>query len=84
MAKVVDECDSTKGCDAGEGYHPPCRVVGMTLLLHLGLFGRFWKSHRACGVPQLTLNGLMQKWEFRSAIISENLNANVKTNYHVA
>lgn len=23
-AKVVDECDSTKGCDAGEGYHPPC------------------------------------------------------------
>ncbi|KAK9757960.1 hypothetical protein RND81_01G196700 [Saponaria officinalis] len=21
---VVDECDSTKGCDAQEGYHPPC------------------------------------------------------------
>ncbi|XP_074273022.1 putative ripening-related protein 1 [Silene latifolia] len=23
-AQVVDECDSTKGCDAAEGYHPPC------------------------------------------------------------
>ncbi|KAL9228927.1 hypothetical protein vseg_004455 [Gypsophila vaccaria] len=23
-ATVVDECDSTKGCDAQEGYHPPC------------------------------------------------------------
>ncbi|XP_021748312.1 putative ripening-related protein 1 [Chenopodium quinoa] len=42
-AKVVDECDSTKGCDAGEGYHPPCgyNIVAASKAV--------WK---ALGVPQ--------------------------------
>uniref|UniRef100_A0A803M2U5 Uncharacterized protein n=1 Tax=Chenopodium quinoa TaxID=63459 RepID=A0A803M2U5_CHEQI len=46
-AKVVDECDSTKGCDAGEGYHPPCgyNIVAASKAV--------WK---ALGVPQIVPN----------------------------
>ncbi|XP_021849714.2 putative ripening-related protein 1 [Spinacia oleracea] len=53
MAKVVDECDSTKGCDAGEGYHPPCgyNIVAASKGV--------WK---ALGVPQSQWGQLSVTW----------------------
>ncbi|XP_057524419.1 putative ripening-related protein 1 [Amaranthus tricolor] len=52
-AKVVDECDSTKGCEAEEGYHPPCgyNIVAASKAV--------WK---ALGVPQSQLGQLNITW----------------------
>uniref|UniRef100_A0A7C8YCE1 RlpA-like protein double-psi beta-barrel domain-containing protein n=1 Tax=Opuntia streptacantha TaxID=393608 RepID=A0A7C8YCE1_OPUST len=52
-AKVVDECDSTKGCDAEEGYHPPCgyNIVAASKAV--------WK---ALGVPQSQWGQLNITW----------------------
>ncbi|XP_074273020.1 kiwellin-1-like [Silene latifolia] len=52
-AWVIDECDSTKGCDASEGYHPPCGyniVAGSKVV---------W---RALGVPQTQSGNLSITW----------------------
>uniref|UniRef100_A0A803KQ50 Uncharacterized protein n=2 Tax=Chenopodium quinoa TaxID=63459 RepID=A0A803KQ50_CHEQI len=46
VAKVVDECDSTKGCNAEEGYHPPCGrdivAASMAVWQALGIPQRLW------------------------------------------
>ncbi|KAL2892235.1 putative ripening-related protein 1 [Bienertia sinuspersici] len=52
-AKVVDECDSTKGCGAKEGYQPPCgyNIVAASKAVWRGL-----------GVPQNQWGQLNITW----------------------
>ncbi|GMY09200.1 kiwellin-1-like [Fagus crenata] len=52
-AKVVDECDSTMGCDGDHDYQPPCltNIVDATKAV--------WK---ALGVPESDWGGLDIYW----------------------
>jgi hypothetical protein len=53
MAKVVDECDSTKGCDEDHDYEPPCpnNIVDASKAV--------WE---ALGVPKNQWGGLDITW----------------------
>jgi hypothetical protein len=53
VAKVVDECDSTKGCDEDHDYQPPCpnNIVDASKAV--------WK---ALGVPEGQWGGLDITW----------------------